>query len=208
MILTSVYLIPDRGPVQKLKDLPSSFGGAAHVWASLGSRFVPDKAWQKWNEKDWSLLSSLLATAEMSFTEKVVFCATLDYAVIERSQLQGMANALRRFINRHPHPAPTCQLEDLANLLHRIEPNVSAGIGLRHNTAITDPWQLYDPRLDGYRPYDTSVDSRHWNLFETLSTCIDAACQQMEQQISLLERLVEQRQTISKFYLQQFTSPQ
>lgn len=208
MILTSVYLIPDRGPVQKLEELPSSFGGAAYVWSALGSSFVPDKAWQTWNEKDWQLLSSLLATDKMSFTEKAVFCTTLDYAVIERSQFGLMANALTRFVDRHPHSKPTSQLEDLAEFLHRFDGHSCGGVGLRHDTAITDPWQLYDPGQDRYRPYDTSIDSRHWNLFETLSTCIDAACQQMEQQITLMERLVEQRQTISQFYLQQLSSPQ
>jgi hypothetical protein len=208
MILTSVYLIPDRGPVQKLKELPSTFGGAAYVWSTLGSRFVPDKAWHTWTEKEWHLLSSLLATDQMSFAEKAVFCATLDYAVIERSQFGRMNRALRRFVDRHPHPQPSSQLEELADLLHRFDGESGMGIGLRHDTAITDPWQLYDPGQDRYRPYDTSIDSRHWNLFETLSTCIDAACQQLEQQITLLERLVEQRQTISQFHLQQFTSPQ
>jgi len=119
-----------------------------------------------------------------------------------------MNQALNRFVDRHPHPQPSSQLEELADFLQRFDCESCSGVGLRHNTALTDPWQLYDPGQDHYRPYDTSIDSSHWNLFETLSNCIDTACQQIDQQITLLERLVEQRQTISKFYLQQISNPQ
>ena len=95
MTLMTVYLVPEAGPVQALAELPNALGGAAFVWSVIGARHLPGKPWHTWTDQEWRHLSSLLATDHLSFTEKAVFCATLDYAVIERACYGQMSRALR-----------------------------------------------------------------------------------------------------------------
>lgn len=186
MSTTTMYEVPEIGPVRRIAEFFNSWGSAYRVWEPLIKSYLLEKLMSEtaehYSQDVPNIPSSMLADVAMGrfFTsgnmqrlwdladdpklprwERLALAFTFDRVICEANRKLELAAALRHFDRMHPTEGVS-HLSAIADYLEEWRAEGLVGFCWRQTSVSEDLWWVYDgPETNEYdegRPYDHSRD--------------------------------------------------
>lgn len=182
MSRTEMYAAPEGGKFEQIAELPNSWGSASRIWSAISERYFGDK--MHWlircgrDDETAKAFWAFHADPRLTLTEKIVFQSTFDCALVKRDRFRELAKAFREFDRMYPAPTGTANhLPTMAEILDRLASDAHGldftpfSVGWRQTTVSPCHWWVRPENEnedfdDDGRPYDLSIDTDHFFLFE------------------------------------------
>lgn len=174
MSRTTMYAAPEGGPLHSIAEFPNAWGSAMYVWSALGKKYFSNEYYVMSNtDSFWPLWKDPRLTDD----ERATFVSTFDKCLVRAEDGPRLANLFREFVKRHPKHGVVCHLPAMADVLDNLashcEGFTPAAVGWQQTSVSANPWWKRTGEDEG-RPYDLSLDSGHFWLFEELEKSVPA----------------------------------
>lgn len=162
-----VYAIGIDGDVHYYDAARNAWGGAMHIWHTLGEkRLGRELSVFQGYDRVWKLFG----TPALQPWENVALGFTFDRVWVRRENLPRLADALAEFWLQHHHPAPT--IPALVEIIRRAAADEAVrGLCFNQTSVCSNPWRVRLGEDEG-RPYNFDRDGHgeggHWELFEEI----------------------------------------
>lgn len=182
MSYTTLYKVPEEGPIEEYETFRNSFRGAAMLWDWLGRLHVPmfsQAIFPMADQKLMDRLFRLVGYYDIPLHRRIVLATTYDNAMVRRVDFFAVAEAMELVatemtarVGVPPDPPKVEQdsgtYPQQAEALRRLHDDEDAFAACWCQTsAADDVWERWDDGCDDPRPYDLSKDDDHcWVLKE------------------------------------------
>ncbi len=148
-------------------EFQNSWGGAARIWGSLFSKYIPKQhEYDNWMQAaEDKRLWGICKDPRLSDAERIVYAFSMDNALVKKEDFAAMAKALREFVEQNPREG-ICHLEAFAKVFDESQGDA---IGLHATSICENPWIEWSEELDESVPYDIAKGEKHFFVFESLS---------------------------------------
>lgn len=162
MSYTTIYLVPESGPITPYADFRNSWLGGWSVWDNLAKLYLGREATHFMLEKNMQAIWDLAGDDRLPDHHKLVLMSTFDTAMVKRDDCNRLADAFTQYARdfpQHGHiPEQAKALRQLAD-----DPECFA-VCWRQTSVSADVWRVFEDEES--RPYDISIDDGHWFMFE------------------------------------------
>lgn len=170
MSRTTLYKVPESGPLSVFREFGNSWRSGAYVWSVLVPKYlgmeIGEFMWQA--EKHGDRLWNLYKDRRLPRHERAALLFTFDRSMIRRAEFAEMARLLEEFAAANPTPN---SLGEQAQALRELAEVPDAFAACWNQTSVVSNWTVRDGDIEDDAPsryYDLSRDTGHVWIFDEL----------------------------------------
>jgi hypothetical protein len=162
MSRTVLYLVPERGEVERHAEFRNAWLGAMNVWRQMAKHYL---GWADIDmvRPDYKPIWALARREDIPLSDRTVLTSTFDHAMVRRAEIPTLIDAIKDWCQRFE---PGTLLEQAAVLAELAQDERCYAVCWNQTSVCGDMWDVRDPGEEESRGYDISRDtSRHWFMF-------------------------------------------
>lgn len=163
MSYTTIYKVPERGPIEEYRTFSNSHRGAWTVWVRMQERYLPGHDMYGFGarrddqmQKVWDLAKD----TRVPLAHRLTMRSTFDRVMVRREDLLALADAFEQFAADFQEHGSIFEQE---MALRELAKDTTCYAVCWNQTSVNgDAWEVDDPETEESRMYDVALDSKHW----------------------------------------------
>jgi len=167
MSYTTLFLVPESGPIQAFSEFRNAFRGGYLVWDNMAKRYLGQDASMYMIKNNMQPVWDIHANLSVPEAHRIVMMSTFDKVMVRKDNLERLAIAFEQYSQDFDDPG---HIPSEATALRELMDNEGCYAVCWQQTSVSaDDWVvMLDDGSDERRPYDVSLDNEHWFLFDNL----------------------------------------
>ena len=169
MSYTTLYKVPESGPVEEFAEYRNAFRGGFLVWDNLSHLHLntPATHFMLKGDRAMQAVWNLWQNLEVPESHRIVMASTFDTVMVKHENLPRLIEAFESYCSDVDDPGHISAM--IPHLRALAEDDSCHAVCWQQTSVSADSWMVYEGVDKGSRRYDISRDTGHWFLFDELA---------------------------------------